>query len=204
MKLYREEGFPVTIVRPSHTFSERSLPVPIHGDKGPWQIMSRMLAGKSVPVPGDGSSLWAVMSSKDFAPAFVGLMGNIHAIGEAVQITSQELLTWNQIMEVIAGALHVPYKPCYVPSSILAKCRRYDYSGALLGDKSNTVIFDNAKLRKLVPAYRAQYRFDESGPASVRYYLEHPEIQLADPDFDAFCDGLEAAMAKAEEEIAAL
>ena len=204
MNAYRQQGFPVTIVRPSHTFNERSLPVPIHGGKGAWQVLSRMLNGKSVPVPGDGSSLWAVMSSKDFAPAFAGLMGNIHAIGEAVQITSQELLTWNQIMEVIAGALGVPYKPCYVPSAILAKCGRYDFSGALLGDKSNTVIFDNAKLHKLVPGLQARYRFDESGPVSVRYYLEHPEMQVPDPDFDAFCDGIEAAMAKAEAEIAAL
>lgn len=204
MNAYRQQGFPVTVVRPSHTFSDRSLPVAIHGDKGPWQVLDRMMKGKTVPVPGDGSSLWAVMSSRDFAPAFVGLMGNIHAIGEAVQITSEELLTWNQIMEVVAGALGVTYKPCYVPSAILAKCSRYDYSGALLGDKSNTVIFDNAKLHRLVPGFQARYRFDESGPASVRYFLTHPEMQTPDPDFDAFCDGLEAAMARAEKEIAAL
>ena len=94
MKAYRETGFPVTIVRPSHTFSWRSLPLAIHGDNGPWQVLKRMQEGKKVLMPGDGSTLWAVMNSRDFAPAFAGLMGNIHAIGQAVQITGCDSGFW--------------------------------------------------------------------------------------------------------------
>jgi len=201
MNAYRNAGFPITIVRPSHTFSERSLPVPVHGDKGAWQILQRMRAGKKIPVPGDGSNLWAVMSSADFAPAFLGLMGNIHAIGEAVQITSEELLTWNQIMQVIASAVGGEYKPCYVPSSLLAASRRYDFTGALIGDKSNTVIFDNAKLHRLVPGFCAKNRFDQSGPKSVAYFLSHPELQVPDPEFDAFCDKIIQLMEQVQEKI---
>ena len=160
MKEYRENGFPITIVRPSHTYSRRSLPLSIHGNKGEWQVLKRMLEGKKVLVPGDGTSLWAVMSSRDFAPAFVGLMGNIHAIGQAVQITSEEMLTWNQIMATVAHALGVEYKPCFVPSTLISACSNYDFVCALSGDKANSVIFDNSKIHSLVPTYTPSLRFD--------------------------------------------
>lgn len=204
MNAYRKDGFPITVVRPSHTFSIRSLPVSLHGGKGAWQVLKRMREGKKVLVPGDGTSLWAVMASDDFALAFTGLMGNIHAIGEAVQITGEELLTWNQIMSVTANALGVEYKPCYVPTSLLMAYGKQDYRGAMLGDKSNTVIFDNSKLHRLVPNFKAQKRFDQSGPESVRYFLDHPELQKKDPEFDAFCDKVVELMENAEKEIAKL
>ena len=201
---YRRFGFPVTVVRPSHTFSWRSLPLAIHGDQGPWQVLKRMMAGKKVLMPGDGSSLWAVMHSDDFAPAFAGLMGNPHAIGQAVQITGEELLTWNQIMETAAKAAGAEYRPCYVPSSILARCGRYDFEGGLIGDKSNTVIFDNSRLHALVPTFRQKKRFDQAIRESVSYFLAHPELQTEDPDFDRFSDEVIAAMEQAEETIAGL
>lgn len=204
MKEYRENGFPITIVRPSHTYNRRSLPLSIHGDKGPWQVLKRMLEGKKVLVPGDGTSLWAVMSSRDFAPAFVGLMGNIHAIGQAVQITSEESLTWNQIMETVAKELGVEYKPCFVPSSLLAACKKYDFTGALIGDKSNSVIFDNSKLHALVPTYTQSLRFDQACKDSVQYFLSRPERQVEDPEFDAFCDKIVTIMEEAEKKAAAL
>ena len=201
MREYRENGFPVTIVRPSHTFARWGLPLPVHGRKGPWQVLKRMLEGKSVLVPADGATLWTVTSSRDFAPGFVGLMGNIHAIGEAVQITSDEHLTWDQIMRVIADELKVPYRPCYVPAHLLAKIPGYDFGGELLGDKSNTVLFDNTKLKRLVPGFCCRERFDTAGRESVRYILSHPELQREDPEFDALCDRIAAAMEKAEKEI---
>jgi len=204
MKAYRESGFPVTIVRPSHTFSQRSLPVAIHGEKGAWQVLKRMMEGKKVPVPGDGSSLWAVMSSSDFAPAFVGLMGNAHAIGQAVQIAGEEILTWNQIMQTVAAAVGGSYHPCYVPSAILAQYRKYDLKGSLIGDKANTVIFDNSLLHRLVPTFQAKKRFDQAARESVAYFLSHPELQTEDPEFDAFCDQISAIMGKAEEAVRAL
>ncbi len=194
MAAYREGGFPVTIVRPSHTFSDRALPLPLHGDKGSWQILKRMLEGKPVLVHDGGASLWTVTASKDFAPGFVGLMGNLHAIGEAVNITSDESLTWNQIMGIIARELSVEYKPCYVPAALLAKSTRYDFRGALLGDKANTVIFDNSKLKRLVPGFTCTTRFDQAAAASVQYFLTHPEAQVEDPEFDAFCDRMVVAM----------
>ena len=204
MNAYRKDGFPITVVRPSHTFSIRSLPVSLHGGKGAWQVLKRMREGKKVLVPGDGNSLWAVMASDDFALAFTGLMGSIHAIGEAVQITGEELLTWNQIMGVIADALGVEYRPCHVPTELLMAYGRQDFRGAMLGDKSNTVIFDNSKLHRLVPGFRAQKRFDQSGPESVQYFLDHPELPKEDPEFDAFCDKVVELMENAEKEIAKL
>ncbi len=195
MAAYRETGFPVTIVRPSHTYSERHLPVPVHGKNGPWQVVARMLQGKPVLVPGDGSSLWTTTTSDNFADGFIGLMGNAHALGEAVHITSDESLTWNQIMQIVAGILNVPYIPCYVPSSYLAKSKGYDFEGALLGDKSNTVIFDNSKIKRLVPGFVCRTRFDQGARASVEYMLANKESQRADPEFDAYCDNIVAAMA---------
>ncbi len=204
MAEFRTSGFPITIVRPSHTYSRRSLPLGIHGDKGVWQVLKRMQEGKKVLVPGDGTSLWAVMSSRDFAPAFVGLMGNIHAIGQAVQITSEEMITWNQIMEVVANALGVEYKPCYVPSTLISACSKYDFTGGLIGDKSNSVIFNNAKLHQLVPTYTQSLRFDQAGPESVQYFLTHPEQQVEDPEFDAFSDKVVTIMEEAEKQVSLL
>ena len=204
MQEYRSSGFPVTIVRPSHTFSFRSMPVAVHGDKGAWQVMKRMMEGKPVLMPGDGSSLWAVLNSEDFAPAFVGLMGNIHAIGQAVQITGEELLTWNQIMESIARAVGGVYKPCYVPTALLMKAARYDYEGALLGDKANTVIFDNTLAHRLVPTWKIRKRFDQAARESAAYFLSHPEMQAEDPEFDRFSDAVAEILQAAGDKLAAL
>ena len=107
LKLYREESFPITIVRPSHTYDERSIPLGVQGSKGAWQVAKRMLENKPVIIHGDGTSLWTMTHNRDFAKGFIGLMGNIHAIGESVHITSDESLTWNQIYQAIADALGV-------------------------------------------------------------------------------------------------
>lgn len=147
MRLYREEQFPITIIRPSHTYCERSIPVAVHGHQGSWQVLKRMLEGKPVIVPGDGTTLWTLTHNTDFARAFVGLMGNVHAIGETFQITGDEHLTWNQIMQLTAQALGVEAKLYHVASDFLAQVgRQYDLEGNLIGDKSNTVIFDNTKV----------------------------------------------------------
>ncbi len=188
MKMYRENGFPVTIIRPSHTYDERSVPLGVHGDKGSWQVLKRMLDGKPVIIHGDGTSLWTITFNEDFAVAFVGLMGNPHAIGEAFHITSDESVTWNQIYQAIADALGVELKPYYVSSQMLHDLSHYDFEGGLIGDKANTVVFDNSKVKAAVPEFRAVIRAEEGIRRCVENVLVHPELQVADEEFDAWCD----------------
>jgi nucleoside-diphosphate-sugar epimerase len=190
MKLYREEGFPVTIVRPSYTYDERSVPLGVHGKNGSWQVLKRMIEGKPVVIHGDGTALWTMTHNSDFAKGFVGLMGNIHALGEAVQITSDETLTWNQIYQCIARVLNVPFNAVYVSSELLAAAGPYDFTGGLLGDKAVSVVFDNAKLKRLVPEFVATKRFDQGIKETVDYVLAHPELQFPDEEFDQWCDNL--------------
>jgi nucleoside-diphosphate-sugar epimerase len=190
LKVYREEGFPVTIVRPSHTYCERAVPVSVHGLKGSWQVLKRMLEGKPVIVHGDGSSLWTLTWNEDFASGFIGLLGNPKAIGEAFQIMSDEQLTWNQIYECVARALHVTPRLYHVSSDFLAATspKAWDFTGNLLGDKAVTVVFDCSKLKRVVPGFQAVTRFDEGVRRCVDHILAHPELQVEDPDFDAWCD----------------
>ncbi|MDR2618114.1 MAG: SDR family oxidoreductase [Treponema sp.] len=197
MKKYREEGFPVTIVLPSHTYDERNVPLGIHGANGSWQIVKRMLDRKPVIIHGDGTSLWTMTSSSDFAEAFIGLMGNIHALGESVQITSDEVLTWNQIYETVAAALGAPLKAVHISSEFLHEAGPYDFRGSLIGDKANSAIFDNTKLKRLVPTFTAFVRFDQGVRKSLEYILSHKECQKEDPEFDAWCDRVIAAREKA-------
>ena len=188
MKKYREEGYPVTIIRPSHTYDERSIPLGVHGSKGSYQVVKRMLEGKPVIIHGDGTSLWHMTFNEDFAKGFTGLIGNPHAIGEAFQITNDETLTWNQIYQTIARKLGVEFKPYYVASEFLAAVSDYDFTGSLIGDKSNSVVFNNAKLKHAVPGLNMNIRFEEGIGRTVDYVLSHPECQIEDPEFDAWCD----------------
>lgn len=202
MKLYREEGFPVTIIRPSHTYDERNLPLAVHGKKGAWQVIKRMMEGKPVIVNGDGTTLWTVTHNSDFAKAFVGLMGNIHAIGEAFQITSDENLTWNQIHQIIADILGVEYRPYFVSSAFLAEVGPdYDFVGSLLGDKACTVIFDCSKVKRAVPGFVCTTRFDQGARKTIEYILAHNECQREDPEFDAWCDRVISALEEAKQKI---
>ena len=201
MKKYREEGFPVTIIRPSHTYDERSIPLGVHGSKGSWQVAKRMLEGKKVIIHGDGTSLWTMTHNSDFAKGFIGLMGNPHAIGQAFHITSDESLTWNQIYSSIARALGVELHPYYVSSSFLASVSNYDFTGSLIGDKANTVIFDNSKLKQAVPDFHATKRFDQGIEETINHVLHHPELQREDPEFDRWCDNVITALEEAKKRI---
>ena len=203
MKWYRETGFPVTIVRPSHTYCERSVPVGFHGPKGSWQVLKRMMEGKPVLVHGDGSSLWTMTWNEDFAQGFIGLLGNPHAIGEAFQIMSDESLSWDQIYEAVAAALGVPLKPYHVSSDFLNAVapKEYDVEGNLLGDKALTVVFDCSKLKRAVPGFQARVRFDEGARRCVEYLLSHPECQVEDPEFDQWCDRVIEVLEKAKGEV---
>ena len=201
MKMYRENGFPVTIVRPSHTYCERSVPVGIHGRNGSWQVIKRMLEGKPVIIHGDGTSLWTMTDSRDFAKGFIGLLGNPHAIGEAFQITSEETLTWNQIYKTIADCLNAEFKPYYVSSEFLAAVSDYDLTGSLLGDKANSVVFDNTKLKRIVPEFCPSIRFAGGIRSTIEYVLLHKECQTEDKEFDNWCDNVICALENAKKEI---
>ncbi|MBT2698620.1 SDR family oxidoreductase [Bacillus sp. ISL-40] len=197
MKQYRNNGFPITIVRPSHTYDDRSIPLGVHGKNGTWQVVRRMLDNKPVIIHGDGTSLWTMTHNSDFAKGFIGLMGNIHAIGESVNITSDETLTWNQIYAAIADALGVELRAVHVSSEFLAACSTEDYRGALIGDKANSIVFDNSKLKRLVPNFVATTRFDQGIKQTLKYVLEHPEFQKEDKEFDMWCDKVILALERA-------
>ena len=205
MEKHREEGFPVTIVRPSHTYDEHKVPVCLHGNNGSWQVLKRMLEGKPVIIPGDGTSLWTVTFNRDFAVGYTGLMGNRHAIGEAFQITGDETLTWNQIYETIADALGVRLKSYHVASEYLSAVGKkygYDFEGNLLGDKAVSVVFDNAKLKRLVPQMATMIPFHVGVHRAVEYVLSHPEeCQKEDSEFDAWCDRVIEAQEKSKENV---
>jgi len=187
MEKYRKEGFPMTIIRPSHTYGDTSVPVAVHGRNGSFSVLERIRQGKKVIVHGDGTSIWALTHNTDFAKAFVGIMENPHALGETYHITSDELLTWNQIYESIGNALGVAPKLVHIPSDALAALC-LDFYGALLGDKAHTVLFDNTKIKRAVPGFVATTRFDQGVRMTIDYLYSHPEAQKPDPEFDTWCD----------------
>jgi nucleoside-diphosphate-sugar epimerase len=196
---YRKEGFPVTIVRPSHTYDGTKPPVAVHGANGSWQIVKRIMEGKPVIIPGDGTTLWTLTHSKDFAKGFVGLMGNPHAIGDAYHITTDERMTWNQIYQTIAAEVGKPLHALHVPSDFLAAHSTcYDLRGELLGDKAYTVLFDNSKVKRLVPEFICTVSMAEGLREATRYMLLHEEAQQEDPEFDRWCDAIAHAMEAAE------
>lgn len=200
MSAYRSDGFPVTIVRPSHIYNGTKPPVCVHGSKGNWQILKRILDGKPVIIPGDGTSLWTLTHSKDFAKGYVGLMANPHAIGNAFHITTDESMTWNQIYQTIADTLGKPLDALHVPSDFLARHgENYDFKGELLGDKASTVVFDNSKIKRLVPDFVCNISMADGLRQAVQFMLAHPETQTPDLEFDSWCDRIADSMRAADE-----
>ena len=185
-KAYREQGFPVTIVRPSHTYDARKIPVQMHGDAGSFPVVERIRQGKPVVVAGDGTSLWTITHSRDFAVGFTGLMGNPAAVGETFHITSDESVTWNQIYDYIGAAVGRKPQLCHVSSQMLLRSRP-QLEGPLLGDKINCVLFDNSKIKRFVPGFCARIRADEGIYEAVSLALR-AESRPQDPAFDAWCD----------------
>ena len=186
---YKNEKFPITIVRPSHTYDERKVPVGLHGNKGSYQIIKRMIEGKKIIIHGDGESLWVLTNNFDFAKLFVPLIGNSKTIGEIYQITGDEVLTWNNIYKYIAQALNVELKPFYVSSYLIGELSP-NLKGGLIGDKSNSVIFDNKKVKEFNPSFKQEILFKDGVKKSIDYILSHKECQIEDKEFDLFCDKL--------------
>ncbi|MCL2865902.1 MAG: SDR family oxidoreductase [Lachnospiraceae bacterium] len=205
MERFREDKFPITIVRPSHTYGNTKVPLALSGHKGSWPVVRRIMDGKPVLIHGDGSSLWTLTHNTDFAKGFIGLLGNCHAIGQAVHITSDESLTWTQIHEIIAQKVGGKLVPCYVPSDTIIKVGKrfgYDYEGGLMGDKATTVIFDNSKLKKLVPDFVATTRFDLGIADTIEHILKNPQYQTEDKDYEEFTVYLHQKMQEMEGKLA--
>lgn len=196
MEAYRNEDFPVTIVRPSHTYDQRALII------DNWTVIDRMLRGKEVLVHGDGTTFWTLTHSRDFAKAFVGLMGNLHAKGQAVHITSDEAITWNDVFDLIAEAFGTTCKKFHVSTYFMAATETMD--GMLegyFGDRTNHIVMDNSKIKSLVPEFHATIPFREGYREVAAYYLAHPELQIVDEKYDRWCDLVIATQREAAEKV---
>ena len=186
---YRASGFPATIVRPSHTYDATKTVL-----SGGWTSLARMLAGKPVIVHGDGTSLWTVTHNTDFARAFVPLLGHPRTLGEAFHITSDDVLTWDQITRALGAALGVSPRIVHVPSDAIA-ARDPEWGAGLLGDKAHSMVFDNSKVKSVVPGWRAVVPFERGAREIVRWYTEEPSRQVVDEKQDALMDQLAADFA---------
>jgi nucleoside-diphosphate-sugar epimerase len=174
MRAYREEKFPMTVVRPSHTYDKTMSPL-----GGGYTIIDRMRKGQPVIVHGDGTSLWTMTHHKDFAKGLVGLLGNHHAIGHAFHITSDEALTWDQIYKLMAHAAGVEPKLVHVPSDLIAAYDR-DWGDGLLGDKAHSMIFDNTKIKRLVPDFSATIPFAHGAKEIIEWFDADPANRTVD------------------------
>jgi len=179
---YRKRKFPTTIVRPSHTYDKTCLPF-----DGGYTVIDRMRAGKPVIVPGDGTSIWVLTHHKDFAKGFVGLLGNSHAVGEAYHITSDEWLTWNQIFDIMASAAGTEAKKVHVASDTIAS---FDpsWGPGLLGDKANSSIFDNSKIKSAVPGFACTIPFSWGAKEIMAWYDADPARQKVNTDMDTLME----------------
>jgi len=187
MKEYRENGFPVTIIRPSHTYGHAQIPLGYTTWRDPWTSIDRMKRGKKTIVHGDGSSLWVLTWNEDFAKGLVGLLGNEKAIGEAFQITSDQALGWDQIYFEVYQALGLEPNVIHIPSDFIV---RFDEEavGSLIGDKSNSVVFDNSKIKRFVPDFNCEVDWAQGVRRSLAWFDAHPEFQTVDNDANTLWD----------------
>ncbi len=200
MRAWREEGFPVTIVRPSLTYGETQIPLAINSWEKSYTAIDRMRRGKKVIVPGDGSSLWVITHNTDFAKGLVGLLGHEQAIGHAFHITTDEVMTWDQFYRIAGAAAGVEAQLVHIPSDFIAACIP-EKRGSLTGDKSVSVVFDNSKIKRFVPGYGATVRFGEGirrtmawfdGDAGRREINEEANVR-----WDRVIEGYEKGMEEA-------
>ncbi|MFO7446725.1 MAG: SDR family oxidoreductase [Ignavibacteriaceae bacterium] len=185
--VYREDGFPATIVRPSLTF-DTVIPL-IMGAWTEYTIIDRMKKGEKIVVHGDGTSLWVVTHAEDFAKGFIGLIGHQQAIGHAFHITTDEVLTWNQMYEATAAAVGTEANIVHIPSDFICEYDEY-YTGSLLGDKSYSVIFDNTKIKTFVPGYTAKIPFSEGIKRTIAWFEADPARMIIKKESNDFIDGL--------------
>jgi len=193
MRAYREASFPITIIRPSLTYGDTNVPLAINSWTQSFTAVARLRAGQPLIVPGDGLSLWTITHNTDFAKGLVGLIGHPGAIGHAFQITSDEALTWNQIYQATAEAAGVSApRLVHIASDFVCACDP-DALGPLIGDKSNSAIFDNTKIQRFVPDFVATTRFRDGIAGTIRWFDADPSRQTVDREMSAKWDRLIAA-----------
>jgi len=198
MEEYANNNFPVTIVRPSYTYGKTMIPFIFNSRIRRWTIVDRMKKGKKIIVPGDGTSLWTLTHNTDFAKGFIGLMGNVQAIGHAFHITSDEVLTWDQIANIIGSAVGVKPEIIHIPSEFIGAFSP-ESIGGLLGDKSVSVVFDNSKIKRFVPGYQATVSFVEGIKESIEWYEADAGRREVDEEFNLLADKIINAYEKALE-----
>jgi nucleoside-diphosphate-sugar epimerase len=189
MRAYREEGFPVTIVRPSLTYGEQKITLAVNSWTKSYTAVYRMRRGKKVIVPGDGTSLWVITHNTDFAKGLVGLLGREQAIGHAFHITSDEVMTWDQWYTITAEAAGAEPKLIHIPSEFLAECNP-DSRGSLIGDKAVSVVFDNSKIKRFVPDYCATTPYTQGVRRTIAWFDADPARRQIDEAANAQWDKL--------------
>jgi nucleoside-diphosphate-sugar epimerase len=195
MQAYRDEAFPVTIVRPSLTYGDTQIPLVLNSWQQSYTAVDRMIRGQKLIVPGDGSSLWVVTHNTDFAKGLVGLLGHQQAIGHAFHITSDEVLTWDQLFRIVGAAVGVEPQLVHIPSDFIAACIP-EKLGTLTGDKSVSVVFDNSKIKRFVPGYCATTTFAEGVRQSLAWFNAVPSRKQIDHQVNAALDKLISAYEK--------
>lgn len=202
LRAYREEGFPATIVRPSLTYGENLIPLAINSWERSYTVVDRMLKGQKVIVPGDGSSLWVITHDSDFAKGFVGLLGHEQSIGQAFHITTDEVLSWNQLYRIVGAAVGVEPRIVHIPSDFMVACLP-EMEGTLIGDKAVSVVFDNSKIKRFVPEYVATTRFSQGIRQSLAWFDADPARKLIDSEANQKWDKLIGAYEKGLQEAVA-
>jgi nucleoside-diphosphate-sugar epimerase len=188
-KAYREEGFPVTIVRPSLTYGDTQIVLAVNSWQKSWTAVDRMRRGKKVIVPGDGSSLWVITHNSDFAQGLVGLLGHPQAIGHAFHITSDEVMTWDQYYRITAQAAGVEARIVHISSEFMGACMPAEV-GNLTGDKAVSVVFDNSKIKRFVPGYCAKVPFSQGIQRTIEWFDADSQRKLVDEAANAAWDKL--------------
>jgi nucleoside-diphosphate-sugar epimerase len=196
IQAYREEGFPATIIRPSHTYGPTEIPFGVTSWRHPWTVVDRMKRGQKVIVPGDGTSLWVLTWNEDFAKGLVGLLGNPEAIGEDFQITSDQVLTWDQIHLEAYQAIGLKPNLVHIPSDLIASYWP-EAVGSLIGDKSNSVVFDNSKIRSYVPDFNCEVDWSAGLRRCLAWFDAHPEFQTVDHELNSTWDAIIEACERA-------
>lgn len=189
LRAYREEGFPITIVRPSLTYGDTQIPLVLNNWQRPYTAIARMRQGKPIVIPGDGTSLWTITHNTDFAKGIVGLLGHQQAIGHAFHITSDEVLTWNQIVAAIGAAAGVEPKIVHIASDFIIGCLP-ELAGTLLGDKAVSVVFDNSKIKRFVPDFCATMPFARGIERTLAWFEADPARRQIDEAADQQWDRL--------------